>query len=133
MVVMDGLKLTVRLCANHLDMILLVRSLVKLHLKYNSFTSIISTLSVDRLVNHAVPQALSMPVYLHNIVCSARDLTLLECNSTRYSGNINDIQDMIVTCRQRKYNTYVAMWYLRAGKDPAAPRARIYTILVKPA
>ena len=106
---MDGLKLTVRLYANHLDMILLVRSLVKLHLKYNSFPKIISTFSADRQVNHAVPQALSMPVYLHNIVCSSRDLTLLECKNTRYSGNINDIQDMIVTCRQRKYNTHVAI------------------------
>ena len=58
------------------------------------------------LVNHTVPQALSKPVYLHNIVCSSRKLSLFECSYTRYSGNINDIQDAIVTCQQRKHIAY---------------------------
>ena len=56
----------------------------------------------DQLVNHTVPQALSKPVYIHNIVCSSRDLTLLECGFSRYSGNINDVQDAIVACQKCK-------------------------------
>ena len=57
----------------------------------------------DMLVNHTVPQSLSKPVHLHNIVCSSRDLALLECSFTRYSGNTNDIQDVIINCQERKY------------------------------
>ena len=57
----------------------------------------------DKLVNHTVPQALSKPVHLHNIVCSSRDLTLLECGFTKYAGNINDIQDVILNCQECKY------------------------------
>ena len=54
-------------------------------------------------VNSPVPQSQSKPVYLHNIVCSRTDLTLLECSFTRYSGNINDVQDAVVICQQRKH------------------------------
>ena len=58
-------------------------------------------LSIDK-TNSSVPQSLSKPVYLHNVICSRSDLTLLECSFTKYSGNINDIQDVIIHCQQCK-------------------------------
>ena len=106
---MDGLTLTVKSCAIHLDMISLVCThkyksdmLVYLfHLPYvETMSSLSALLSTDKPLNHTIPQSLSKPVHLHNIVCSSRDLTLLECSFTKYSGNINDIQDVIINCQE---------------------------------
>ena len=69
----------------------------------------------DKLVNQTIPQALSKPVYLHNIVCSRRDLTLLECSFTKYAGNINDFQDVIINCQERKYTIHCyTLYYCRS-------------------
>ena len=67
-----------------------------------SYSHEIELFHTDKVVNYTVSQALSKSVHLHKIVCSSKELTLLKCNSTRYSGNINDIQDAIVICQQRK-------------------------------
>ena len=56
----------------------------------------------NETVKQSIPQALSKPVHLHNIICSSTDLHLLECSFSKYTGNINDIQDVIITCQQRK-------------------------------
>ena len=71
---------------------------------WKTYLSIV--LSADKLVNQTVPRSLSKPVYLHNIVCSSKNLALLDCSFTRYSGKIHDIQDVIVNCQERKYLLY---------------------------
>ena len=59
-------------------------------------------LSTDK-VNTSIPQSLSKPVFLHNVVCSKSDLTLLECSFTKYSGNNNNVQDIVINCKLREY------------------------------
>ena len=58
-----------------------------------------------------IRQSLSKPVYLHNVKCSSSDLSLLECGFTRYTGNINDVQDAIVVCQKRKRIYLCAHYY----------------------
>ena len=38
---------------------------------------------------------------MHNVICKPSDLSLLECGFTRYTGNINDVQDVIIVCQKR--------------------------------
>ena len=59
----------------------------------------------------SIPQSLSKPVFLHNVVCSKTDLNLLECSFSKYTGNINRVQDAIVNCELREYtlNIYVLL------------------------
>ena len=54
------------------------------------------------VVNPSIPRALSKPVYLDNVVCSSSDLNLLGCSFSKYSGHMNDVQDVIITCQQCK-------------------------------
>ena len=58
-----------------------------------------------------IRQSLSKPVYLHNVKCSSSDLSLLECGFTRYTGNINDVQDAIVVCQKCKCIYLCAHYY----------------------
>ena len=63
---------------------------------------IVPTDNETMIMKQSIPQALSKPVHLHNIVCSSTELYLLECSFSKYTGNINDVQDVIITCKQRK-------------------------------
>ena len=62
----------------------------------------ITVFTDNKPAKQSIPQALSKPVHLHNVVCSSTELNLLECSFSKYTGNINDVQDVIVTCQQRK-------------------------------
>ena len=54
------------------------------------------------VVNPSIPQALSKPVYLDNVVCLGSDLNLLGCSFSKYSGHVNDVEHAITTCKQCK-------------------------------
>ena len=65
--------------------------------------------STDGTANRSIPFAPSKPVYLHNIRCTSRDLSLLECGFTRYSEDTKPrihVQDAIIRCQQRKFKNY---------------------------
>ena len=64
-------------------------------------------LTDEKLSDSTIPVALSKPVYLHNIKCTRRDLTLLECGFTRYTSDTKMVQDATTKCQQRKFEAAV--------------------------
>ena len=57
----------------------------------------------DEKVDKSIPVALSKPVYLHNIMCTSRDLTLHDCGFTRNTNDKKTGQDVVTKCKERKF------------------------------
>ena len=60
------------------------------------------SLPTDEVADQSTPGAPSKPLYYHDVRCSERDMTLLDCGFTVYTGLTMTHSHAIVKCKQRK-------------------------------
>ena len=101
LVVIDGLKLTVRLSAMTLDMISIqVWSLtLGLHCIIVHFY-----IEVDYSPLRSATK--SMPVFMSNVQCSDMDSSLLDCSYNRNSSNRDHSKDLGIKCKKCKWSCF---------------------------
>lgn len=58
----------------------------------------------------SIPQSLSRPVHIRNVVCQRTALTLDKCSYDRYSGISNDVTDVIIVCQNGKFFPSMCMF-----------------------
>ena len=99
----DGLKQTLKFSATAMVMMPLV-----LPYYINSSHIIILWLIflfTEESEVRSIPQSLSKPVHIHNVVCQPTALTLDKCSHERYSGNGNDVTDVIIICQNGTFGS----------------------------
>ena len=65
-------------------------------------TSINLYRTIDDNESLKIPQSLSKPVYWEGVACSTNDLTLFHCAHPQYTGYINDVTDVLISCKKCK-------------------------------
>ena len=99
LVAMNGLKQTLTSSVMPSDIIPLVK-INQICCLYLIFFCLL--IYADEPADQSTPTAPSKPLYYHNIKCSERDLTLLECGFTKYLDLTETHSQAIVKCAERK-------------------------------
>ena len=70
--------------------------------KLNIYGFVIGDSARNATDSSMIPQSLSKPVHLQDVVCSGNELELLECQFKPYNGVFNDANDIIIKCQKGK-------------------------------
>ena len=72
---------------------------------YNYLQFWLLSLPTDEQADQSTPGAPSKPLYYHDVQCSERDMTLLDCGFTVYTDLTMTRSHAVVKCKQRKTNS----------------------------